>query len=61
MNYPFVCKCGYKEIISMPINEYHASNHYCPKCNEEMVREIESLVCGLSIDKTGDFCKRTSI
>lgn len=56
MNYPFECiKCGHKEIISMPIKEYRSDNHFCPICGKEMEREINSLVCGLSIDKTGDF------
>lgn len=56
MNYPFECpNCGKKEIISMPITQYVNTGHYCPNCNTEMVREVSSLVCGLSIDKTGDF------
>ena len=61
MNYPFECKCGHKEIISMPIKEYHADNHPCPVCGEEMKREVNSLVCGMAVDKTGDFFKKTSI
>ena len=61
MNYPFECKCGHKEIISMSIKEYHAYNHFCPSCGEEMKREVNSLVCGMSVDKTGDFFKKTSI
>ena len=39
----------------MPIKDYHADNHFCPSCGEEMVREVSSLVCGMSVDKTGDF------
>lgn len=58
MNYPFECSCGHKEIISMPIAEYTASGHFCPECGEEMYREIKSLVCGMSIDKTGDFYRK---
>lgn len=34
MNYPFECKCGHKEIISMSIKEYHADNHICPNCKK---------------------------
>lgn len=55
MNYPFECpKCGLKKIISMPMSEYESSGHYCD-CGEEMVREVKSLICGCSIDRTGDF------
>ena len=60
MNYPFECpKCGQKEIISMPIKEYSANNHFCPICGEEMKRETKSLVY-CSIDKTGDFYRRNN-
>ena len=56
MYYPFECKkCDYHEEISMPMAEYTASGHVCPNCGEEMTREIKSLVCGCSVDKTGDF------
>lgn len=58
MNYPFECKCGHKEIISMAIKEYHADNHICPNCKKEMTREVKSLVCGCSIDSTGDFYRK---
>lgn len=56
MNYPFECpNCGHKETITMPIKEYVATGHICKECNSEMVREVNSLVCGMSVDKTGDF------
>ena len=55
MNYPFECKCGHSEIISMPIKEYHSDNHFCPVCGEEMYREVKSLVCSASINKCGGF------
>ena len=55
MNYPFECKCGHKEIISMPIKEYHADNHPCPVCGKEMVRDVKSLVCAGSVDLTNSF------
>ena len=62
MNYPFHCpKCGLKKDISMPINQYTSQGHYCPICNTELVREVSSLVCGMSIDNTNSFYKRTSI
>lgn len=62
MNYPFVCPhCDNTETISMKMSEYTSSGHYCSVCGEEMIREVSSLVCGCSIDKTGDFYKRTSI
>jgi|GEM_PF-2030533 predicted nucleic acid-binding Zn ribbon protein len=62
MNYPFVCNyCNNKETISMPIKEYVVTGHKCPKCGNEMVREISSLVCGVGIDKTGGFYKHTTI
>lgn len=60
MNYPFECKCGHKEIVSMPIKEYRADGHYCPICHEEMKREVGSLVCGLSVDTTGDFYRKVN-
>lgn len=60
MNYPFECrKCGYNEIISMPIKEYKSEGHYCPICGEEMTREIESLVCS-SVDYTNSFYRRNN-
>ena len=55
MNYPFECKCGNKKIISMPITEYHSDGHICSVCGAEMYREVSSLVCSMSVDKTGDF------
>lgn len=59
MNYPFECpKCKHKENISMPIKEYKSEGHICPVCGEEMVREVESLVCSMSIDRTGDFYRK---
>lgn len=62
MQYPFVCpNCGHEEKIDMPMRDYVTTGHYCPNCNTEMVREIKSLVCGVAIDQTGDFFKRTSI
>lgn len=62
MNYDFECpSCKHKEVISMPIKEYRAEGWYCPCCSTEMQREISSLVCGMAIDKTGDFYKSTSI
>ena len=62
MFYPFECpKCGTKKTIEMPISEYKRDGHKCEKCGTEMVREISSLVCGMSLDKTGDFYSTTSI
>ena len=62
MNYPFICPhCNNTETISMKMSEYQADNHFCSICGEEMVREVSSLVCSCSIDKTGDFCKKISI
>ena len=58
MQYPFECKCGHSEIIDMPIKEYTSSGHFCPICGEEMTREVKSLVCGLSVDKTSTFYRR---
>ena len=59
MNYPFEClKCGYSEVISMPITQYKSDGHMCKECGTEMAREVKSLICGCSIDKTGDFYKR---
>lgn len=60
MNYPFECKCGHAEIISMPIKEYKSEGHYCPICGEEMTREIKSMVCQCSIDTTNTFYRRTN-
>lgn len=59
MNYPFECeKCNHKEIISMAMKDYNSNGHYCPICGEEMTREVSSLVCGCSVDKTGDFFRK---
>lgn len=55
MYYPFICECGNKEEISMPMSEYKSSGHVCSVCGKEMTREVKSLVCSLSIDRTGDF------
>lgn len=59
MFYPFICpKCGREETISMRITEYIAEGHECPDCKAEMERDPKSLVCGMSIDTTGDFYRR---
>lgn len=59
MDYPFECpNCGAKKIISMPIKEAHNDGHYCEICNTELKREVSSLVCGLSIDKTSSFYRK---
>lgn len=61
MNYPFEfekCKC--KEIISMPIAEYSSSNHFYPICGKEIVREVKSLVCAVSVDRTEDFFRKVN-
>lgn len=60
MNYPFECKCGHTEIISMPIKEYTSEGHLCPICGEEMTREIKSMVCQCSIDTTNSFYRRNN-
>lgn len=61
MNYPFECpNCGHSEKIEMRMSEYVASGHYCPECNTEMQREVKSLVCGASIDKSGDFYRKVN-
>lgn len=55
MNYPFECpKCGLKREIPMSMKEYRSDGHYC-ECGTEMVREVKSLICGMSIDRTGSF------
>lgn len=59
MYYPFICKkCGHYEEISMPMSQYKSEGHMCPECGEEMVREVKSLVCSCSLDKTGDFYRK---
>lgn len=59
MRYPFECpNCKTKKIISMPIKEAHNDGHFCDNCGTEMVREISSLVCNISIDRTGDFYRK---
>lgn len=56
MNYPFVCpKCGYSETISMPMSQYKSNGHIYKECGEEMTREVKSLICQYSLDRTGDF------
>lgn len=59
MYYPFECpKCGTKQDIEMSIKQYIGTGHLCPKCNTEMTREVKSLVCGMSIDKTSSFYRK---
>ena len=59
MNYPFFCpNCGAKKIISMPIKEAHNDGHYCDDCKTELKREVDSLVCSCSIDKSGGFYRK---
>ena len=61
MNYDFECpNCKRKEVISMPITSYTSEGHYCPCCSTEMQREINSLVCLGSVDKTGDFYRKVN-
>lgn len=60
MKYPFVCECGNKEEVSMPITQYTPDGHMCSVCGEEMTREIESLVCACAIDTTNSFYRRTN-
>ena len=56
MNYPFEYpECGTKQNISMSIQQYIGTGHYCPSCGTEMVREVKSLICGASINKCGGF------
>jgi predicted nucleic acid-binding Zn ribbon protein len=59
MTYPFFCpNCGQEENISMRMSDYSSTGHLCPICNTEMKRTIESLVCGLSVDKTNSFFRK---
>lgn len=45
----------------MRITEYKAEGWNCPNCNAEMKRDPKSLVCGMTVDKTGDFFKKVTI
>ena len=59
MNYPFYCpNCGANKIISMPIKEMTNDGHICDECGTELKREISSMVCGVSIDKTNSFYRK---
>ena len=66
MNYPFVCnneKCakrGVIESIEMRMSECTDKGHYCSVCGEELERTIESLVCGMSVDKTNSFYRKVN-
>lgn len=42
----------------MPIKEMTNDGHICDECGTELKREISSMVCGISIDKTGDFFRK---
>ena len=56
MQYPFYCpNCGHEEKIDMPMRDYVATGHMCSECNTEMEREVKSLICGASIDRSGGF------
>lgn len=62
MFYDFICpKCNNEETIEMRITEYRPDGHFCSNCKAEMKRDPKDMVCGMSIDKTGDFYKKTSI
>ena len=62
MDYAFYCQsCNKKETISMRMSEYVSTGHLCTDCNTELLREPSSLVCGVSIDNTGSFFKRSTI
>ena len=61
MFYDFICpKCDKKETIQMRITEYKAEGHLCPSCSTEMKRDPKSLVCGMTVDKTGTFFKKVT-
>ena len=32
MKYPFICECGNKEEVSMPITQYTPDGHMCSVC-----------------------------
>lgn len=59
MFYPFICpKCGNEKTIEMRISEYTSEGHICSNCESEMIRDPKSLVCGMSVDSTGDFYRK---
>lgn len=60
MRYPFECECGHHRIIEMSITMHRSDGHYCSLCGKEMTREVESLVCGMSVDKTDTFYRRVN-
>lgn len=44
----------------MPIKEMTNDGHICDECGTELKREISSMVCSCSIDKTGDFYRKVN-
>lgn len=59
MDYTFICpNCKQKEDIAMPMKEYHADNHFCKNCNNELVRDIADYTSIFSIDKTNCFYRK---
>lgn len=60
MNYLFECpKCGTSKNIEMSMKDYHSDGHMC-ECGAEMEREVKSLICQCSIDKTGSFYREVN-
>lgn len=53
--YTYYCpKCNKDITINRKMSEY-TSTIVCDDCLEEITRKPNDLVCGLSVDKTGDF------
>lgn len=58
-SYSYKCSCGNEKIIVCKMSEY-SSTIPCDKCNEQMTRKVKDLVCGLSVDKTNSFYRKTN-
>lgn len=55
--YEYQCiseECNHEIIIDCKMSEYSPIQK-CEKCESDMVRKVENMVCGMSIDKTGSF------
>jgi len=58
--YIYQCKnCNREITVTCKMSQY-CPTAICDVCGESVERKVEDLVCGLSIDTTGDFYRKTN-
>jgi predicted nucleic acid-binding Zn ribbon protein len=55
-SYTYKCRCGNEIVITCSMRDYSPTAE-C-ECGELAERKVEDLVCGMSIDTTGDFYRK---